>query len=134
VKRSIKFISGGKQAMKFCWTTLSVNNMEESLKFYHEIIGLSVDKRFNAGPEVEIAFLGDGETKLELMCNKTSKDINIGQDISLGFEVKSVDEMLVYLKGKGMGIHSGPYQPNPHIKFFFVIDPNGLKVQLVENM
>jgi lactoylglutathione lyase len=120
--------------MKFCWSTLSVNNMEESLKFYQEIIGLPLNKRFKAGPGVEIAFLGDGETKLELIRNETSKDVNIGQDISLGFEVKSVDEKLTYLKDKGIGIHSGPFQPNPNTKFFFVMDPNGLKVQLVENI
>lgn len=120
--------------MKFCWSTLMVNNLEESLKFYQEIIGLPIDRRFKAGPGVEIAFLGDGETKLELICNETSKEVNIGQDISLGFEVESVDEMLVQLKAKGIDIHSGPFQPNPHFKFFYLLDPNGLKVQLVENI
>ena len=55
-----------------------VNNLEESLKFYQEIIGLRVDKRFNAVPGVKIAFLGDEETKLELICNKTSRKVNIG--------------------------------------------------------
>jgi len=120
--------------MKFCWSTLMVNNLEESLKFYQEIIGLPVNRRFKAGPGVEIAFLGDGETKLELICNETIKEVNIGKDISLGFEVKSVDEMMVYLKGKGMDIHSGPFQPNPHTKFIYLLDPNGLKVQLVENI
>jgi lactoylglutathione lyase len=119
--------------MKFCWSTLMVNNLEESLKFYREIIGLQVDRRFKAGPGFEIAFLGDGETKLELICNETSRKVNIGLDISLGFEVESVDKMLVYLKEKGIEIHSGPFQPNSHIKFFYLLDPNGLKVQLVEN-
>ncbi|HBE76529.1 MAG TPA: glyoxalase, partial [Firmicutes bacterium] len=28
----------------------------------------------------------------------------------------------------------GPFQPNPHIKFFFVKDPDGFSVQFVENM
>ena len=111
-----------------------VNNMEESLKFYQEIIGLSVDRRFKAGPGVEIAFLGDGETKLELICNEIIKEVNIGKDISLGFEVKSVDEMMAYLNEKCIDILSGPYQPNPHTKFIYLLDPNGLKVQLVENM
>lgn len=120
--------------MKFCWSTLMVNNLEESLKFYQEIVGLSVNRRFKAGPGVEIAFLGDGETKLELICNVTNKDVNIGQDISLGFEIESVNEMMAYLKEKGIDIHSEPFQPNTHIKFFFLLDPNGLKVQLVENV
>ena len=120
--------------MKFCWTTLSVKNLEESLKFYQEIVGLEVDRRFPAGPGVEIAFLGAGETKVELICNEEIKDIDFGQHISLGFEVESVDGMIEFIKEKGIAIHSGPFQPNPHVKFFFVTDPNGLKIQFVENI
>ena len=120
--------------MKICWTTIRVNNLEKSLKFYQEIIGLPVDRRFKVEQGMEIAFLGNGETKLELIFNKTSKEVNIGLDISIGFEVGSVDKMLVYLKEKGIKIHSGPFQPNPNIKFFYLLDPNGLKVQLVENI
>lgn len=119
--------------MKFCWTTLMVKDLEESLKFYQEIVGLSVDRRFKAGPGVEIAFLGDGETKVELMCSEASKEVSFGQDISLGFEVNSVDEMMALVKEKGIDIHGGPFQPNPHTKFFFVLDPNGLKIQFIEN-
>lgn len=26
------------------------------------------------------------------------------------------------------------YQPNPHVKFFYVKDPNGVAIQFVENM
>jgi lactoylglutathione lyase len=122
-----------RQIMKFCWVTVTVKNLEESLKFYQEIVGLPVDRRFKAGPGVEIAFLGDGETKLELICNETGKEVDIRQDISLGFEVKSVNEMMAYVKGQGVEVHSGPFQPNPHVKFFYILDPNGLKIQLVEN-
>ncbi|PRR79928.1 Lactoylglutathione lyase [Clostridium liquoris] len=120
--------------MKFCWSTLMVKNMEESLKFYKEIIGLQVDRRFKAGPGVEITFLGDGETKIELVCNEASNEVNFGQDISLGFEVNSLDETMALVKEKGIDIHSGPFQPNPHTKFFYVLDPNGLKIQFVENI
>lgn len=120
--------------MKFCWCTITVNNMEESLKFYQEVVGLELDKRFQAGPGVEIAFLGKGETKIELICREGSGKVNIGEDISVGFEVDSVDKMMELVKEKGIDIHSGPFQPNPHTRFFFVQDPNGLKVQFVENI
>lgn len=118
--------------MAFLWTTLTVRNMEESLKFYQEIVGLPLGRRFNAGPMGDIAFLGDGETKVELICNENIKDVNIGSEISLGFEVDSVDEKIAFLEEKGIKIHSGPFSPNPHVKFFFVLDPNGLKIQFVE--
>lgn len=111
-----------------------VKNMEESLKFYKEIVGLEVNRRFNAGPGVEIAFLGEGETKVELICNEASNEVNFGHGISLGFEVNSLDGMMALVKEKGIDINSGPFQPNPHIKFFYVLDPNGLKIQFVENI
>ena len=120
--------------MKFCWTTITVNNMEESLKFYQEIVGLTLNKRFGAGPGTEISFLGNEETKIELICNEKIKKVHIGNDISLGFEVTSADEMVKFISEKGIQIQSGPFQPNPQVKFFYVIDPNGLKIQFVENI
>lgn len=119
--------------MKFCWSTLHVKHMEESLKFYEEVVGLKVDSRFQAGPGQEIAFLGDGETKIELICHENSSHINIGKDISWGFEVDSVDEMMRLVQEKDIAIEAGPFQPNPHTKFFYIMDPNGLKIQFVEN-
>ena len=120
--------------MKFCWCTITVADMQESLKFYQEIVGLSVDRRFQTGPGMEIAFLGDGETKVELISDPNHKLVNNIEGISLGFEVGSVDEMIKLIKEKGLEVHSGPFQPNPHVKFFFVKDPNGVSVQFVENM
>lgn len=108
--------------------------MDESLKFYHEIVGLSINRRIEAGPNTEIAFLGEGETKVELIYDKNNKLEGIVEGISLGFEVKSVDEMIEFIEEKGYEVQSGPFQPNPHVKFFFVLDPNGFKVQFVENI
>lgn len=120
--------------MRFCWSTLVVKDLEESIKFYTEVVGLQINRRFPAGPGVEIAFLGVGGTEVELMTSPQKKEINMGTDISLGFEIDSVDKKMEELKAKGVAIHSGPFSPNPHVKFFYVLDPNGLKVQFVENM
>lgn len=120
--------------MGFCWSTLRVKNMEESICFYTDIAGLQVANRFNAGPGAEIAFLGNGETKIELICEGESKEINVGNDISWGFEVESLDKALTLVKEKGINVEGGPVQPNPHVKFFFIKDPNGMKIQLVENI
>jgi len=124
-------LEGGK-GMKFCWITIIVNNFEESLKFYQEIVGLQLNRRFKTGTNIEIAFLGDGETEIELLSDKANNNVNIGKDISIGFEVKSVDKMIAYLKEKEIKIESGPFTPNPKTKFFYILDPNGLKVQFVE--
>lgn len=122
--------------MRFCWSTIGVNDLEESLQFYQEIIGLTLNRRFKTVEDMEIAFLGagEGETEVELIYNAANNQVNFGPDISLGFEVDSIDEKLASLQEKGVTIHSGPFQPNPNIKFLFITDPNGLKIQFVENL
>jgi lactoylglutathione lyase len=120
--------------MKFCWSTIQVKNMDDSLKFYEDIIQLRLNRRFRAGNDVEIAFLGDGDTKVELICDGTGRDIHIGPDIVWGFEVKSVDEMIAFLKEKDIAVQGGPFSPNPHMKYFYILDPNGLKIQFVETI
>lgn len=119
--------------MKFCWSTLHVRDMDESLKFYRDLIGLQLMRRFPAGPGMEIAFLGDGDTKIELIQQADIPKPAVGPDISWGFEVESLEEVLKMLAEHGIPIESGPFQPNPQTRFVFVLDPNGLKIQFVEN-
>lgn len=119
--------------MKFCWCTINVINMEESLQFYKEVVGLSLERRFQAGPDTEIAFLGTGGTEIELIWNRSKESVTIGNDISLGFEVDSLKEKIAFLKERKLDF-TGPFQPNPHVKFIFVTDPNGCRIQFVESM
>jgi lactoylglutathione lyase len=107
--------------------------MEESLHFYRDVVGLPLIRRFPAGPGAEIAFLGDGETKLELIFYAAQPTGGVGPDISWGFEVDSLDDCMAALKEKGIPVIRGPIQPNPHARFIFVKDPNGLNIQFVEN-
>ena len=120
--------------MEFCWVTINVKDMEKSLDFYQEIIGLNVNRRMKPNPDMEIIFLGSGETQIELIYNKKVDDITIEKDICLGFVVDSIERMSEVLKKKNIPIHSGPFQPNPSIKFLYILDPNGVKIQFVENI
>ena len=120
--------------MEFCWVTINVKDMEKSLDFYQEIIGLNMNRRMKPNPDMEIIFLGSGETQIELIYNKKVDDITMGKDICLGFVVDSIERMSEVLKKKNIPIHSGPFQPNPSIKFLYILDPNGVKIQFVENI
>lgn len=119
--------------MKFCWSTLMVRDLEESLRFYQEIIGLRLARRFPAGPGREIAFLGEGDTQIELIRDEAHPEVKVGEDISWGFEVDSLDECMAFVQEQGIAIQSGPFQPNPHTRFFYIYDPNGLRIQFVEH-
>ena len=54
---------------------------------------------------------------------------------SPGYDLAQMtNDMIQRLKEKHIAVHSGPFQPNPHIKFAYVLDPNGIRIQLVENI
>jgi lactoylglutathione lyase len=110
-----------------------VKNMDESLKFYTEVIGLEIAGRFEAIPGLELAFLGTGDTQIELVCSEESQRSAVGDAVSYGFEVDSLDAALTMVEEKGIPIHSGPFV-HPNVKYFFIKDPNGLKIQLKQSI
>lgn len=118
--------------MKLAHVTITVKSMEESLDFYENTVGLPITHRFQEGPEQEIVFLGEGETLVELIYNSNNQEPHIGQDISIGFGVANLDKTMESIKERKIDLHSGPFQPNEATRFFFVLDPNGVKVQFIE--
>jgi lactoylglutathione lyase len=120
--------------MKFLWTTIYVKNLEESIAFYSDLVGLQVLQRFPAGPGTEIAFLGNGadnETLVELMEDSSKNAPVYGESISIGFAVDSAEAMLDTVRGKNIPVHNGPFE-TPGFKFFCIKDPNGFNVQFFE--
>ncbi len=120
--------------MKFCWTTITVQDMKRSLDFYQKVLGLRLIQTMQPNPSMEISFLGEGDTQVELIWSADHKAPAFGPDISLGFEVDSLEQVTAFLETKGISLHSGPVQPNPFIRFAYILDPDGLKIQLVENI
>ncbi|MDD2296304.1 MAG: VOC family protein [Sphaerochaetaceae bacterium] len=118
--------------MKYCWTTISVKDLDASIAFYRDIVKLPVKRRFPVGPGSEIAFLGDGETQIELIKHPHEAP-PIGAGISLGFAVDSLDETLAFIAKQGIEVESGPFQPTDQIKFFYVLDPNGVRIQFAQS-
>lgn len=118
--------------MNFCWVTLYVSNMAASLDFYTRIIGLDISSSFKVGETREIVFLGTQETKVELIHDTHKEQIMHGKDISLGFEVSSLDKTMDLLRQENCAVAAGPFQPNPKMKFIYIADPDGVKIQLAE--
>ncbi|WP_286905287.1 VOC family protein [Clostridium sp. UBA1652] len=118
--------------MNLCWITLTVNNIEESLKFYCDILNLNVAERFKAGEDTEIVMLGNkDEVKIELICYK-GVEISERNGLSIGFTVESLEKTIDYLKENNIKLESPIISPNPMTRFFFVKDPNGIQIQFVE--
>lgn len=120
--------------MNYLWTTIHVKNLEESIAFYSDLIGLKVMQRFPAGPGIEIAFMGNGvngETLVELLADSNAAEIQFSEFLSIGFAVDSADAMLETVKNKNISIYGGLIE-TPKFKFFMIKDPNGLNIQFFQ--
>ncbi len=115
------------------WTTIHVSDMQKSLDFYNGLLGLPVQQRMG-GPGHDIAMLGPGEgTRLELICTGQPMPAEPGQGVSMGFTPGNLNDLLEKLDAAGVVIPA-PMSPNPALRFYFVKDPDGYSVQLVENL
>lgn len=115
--------------MRFLWCTIYVKDIDASLRFYQDIVGLPVTRRFSE-PGAELAFLCDGDTKLEIIQGKGEPYSVRG--VSIGFLVNNLEEKMAFIKEHGIPVHSGPFAPSPRTRFFFVSDPDGMLIQFVE--
>ena len=115
--------------MKIKYATIIVENMEQSVKFYTEVMGFEVDSQYTPAPGVIINLLkGEGDAMIELIKN-TENEIGL---FSVGMEVKDLDATVKILKSKGVNITLGPV-PITDGFLAFVEDPNGAKIALIQH-
>lgn len=118
--------------MKFTFATIHVSDLEQSIRFYEDVVDMKVARRFPAGPNMEIAFMDTGAAEIELICDKGAEPPVYGEWPSFGLSVDSLDQAMEGMKAKGIEIVGGPFQPNPHTRFFFIHDPDGVNLQIIE--
>jgi lactoylglutathione lyase len=115
--------------MKVKYATIIVENMEESVKFYTEVMGFKVDSQFTPRPGVIITLLkSEGDAMIELIKN-TENEIGL---FSVGMEVKDLNTTVKELKSKGAKITMEPV-PITVGKLAFLEDPNGAKIALIQH-
>lgn len=114
------------------WITLRVRDLEASLDFYHRILGLPIERRFESRGR-QIVMLGtEGQPKIELI-QGSDPALKPESGVSVGFEVASVEAAIAYLQNQGIPVARGPVAPNPRLQFFYVLDPDGFEVQLAKH-
>ena len=113
--------------MHFEHVTIRAKSLLDSIAFYEEVVGLKLvrDMRHHA----PIVFLEneEGATRVELIADGTAYT---GSGISLGFHTENVEEKHTALTQKGFQ-PTPIITPNPHTKFFFIVDPNGVEIQFI---
>ena len=118
--------------MNITWITIHVKNMDVSKNFYCDVLGLKVKHEMAPRPGMKICFLDGGPIDYELIEDDGHPEIHIGDSVSAGFMVGSLDQTIADLKKKGVENIVGPIQPAPNIRFIFVKDPDGMTIQISE--
>ncbi|MFK5914106.1 MAG: lactoylglutathione lyase [Woeseiaceae bacterium] len=124
--------------MRFLHTMLRVSNLEKSIQFYTEILGMTLlrQKDYPEG-KFTLAFVGYGEEKentvIELTHNWETDSYELGSGFGhLALEVDDVYKAAALIKEKGGRIlrEAGPMNAGKTI-ISFVADPDGYEIELI---
>jgi lactoylglutathione lyase len=120
---------------KLLHTRYRVNDLERTVKFYRDILGLEEIKRHKSPRGSELVFLkaagGDGE--IEICHFPNSEPVKCQPDLThLAFEVDSLDGFAKHLEKHGMKFSDGPTTSSSGTKFAFIDAPEGYEIELIE--
>ena len=124
--------------MKFLHTMLRVNNLEESIKFYVDILKLKLVRKSDyPHGKFTLAFLSydiNEEPFLELTFNWETDSYNLGN--GFGHIAIGVDDLYstceeISKKGGRITREPGPMKGSKSL-LAFVEDPNGYKIELLQ--
>lgn len=117
-------------------TRYRVNDLEKSVKFYQEVLGLEEVKRHKSPRGSELAFLKAPESDelIELCHFPNSGPVEVQEDLThLAFIVDSLEEFGKHLDSIGVKFSDGPtMKPDGSGGFAFVDAPEGYEVELIE--
>ena len=126
--------------MRFLHTMIRVNDLDESLKFYCDALGMKLlNRKDYPDGKFTLAFVGYGDDKentvIELTHNWDTKSYELGTAFGhLAVGVDDIYKTCEELKQKGVKVTR---EPGP-MKFggaviAFIEDPNGYKIELIEH-
>ncbi len=121
---------------------IAVNDIESSLSFWRDGLGLEVDHIEEVpSQKSKVVFIPVGDSEVELV-KPTSDDTGVAKFIEsrgggmhhLCFEVDNIDEMLEMLKGKGIRLINETALELPGRKMAFIHpkSSNGVLIELYE--
>lgn len=112
------------------YTTVTVKDLDESLDFYINILGLKQVNKFSPESGITISFLRDDNSNLiELLENKNLSEEDFKESrVSIGFGVDNLEEILDRLKIEGIEIIRDIINTPGDGKLAAIKDPNGVEI------
>ncbi len=120
---------------KLLHTRMRVSDMEQTITFYQNILGLRVIERKVSPRGSQLAFLATphSEELIELCSFPSSGPVTVQEDlVHLAFQVANLDETIEELNKKNVPITDGPTTSSSGSRFIFIDAPDGYEIELIE--
>ena len=120
---------------KLLHTRMRVSDMEQTIAFYTNVLGLEVLERKVSPRGSHLAFLKvpNSEELIELTSFPPSGPVKVQEDlVHLAFQVENLDDTIASLHAKGVKVTDGPTQTSSGSRFIFIDAPDGYEVELIE--
>jgi lactoylglutathione lyase len=123
------------RARKLLHTRYRVNDLERTVKFYREVLGLEEVRRHKSPRGSELAFLKapESEELIEICYFPASDSVQVQTDLThLAFEVDSLEEFGKHLAKHGLKYSDGPTTSSSGSVFAFIDAPEGYEIELIQ--
>jgi lactoylglutathione lyase len=125
--------------MRLLHTMIRVNNLDESLRFYRDCLGMTLLRQHDfPDGRFTLAFLGYGDeassTVLELTYNWDTHQYDLGNGFGhLAIGVVDIYKTCDALRAKGVKVvrEPGPMKHGSTV-IAFIEDPNGYRIELIQ--
>lgn len=125
----------GLNVKKLLHTRMRVSDMDQTIAFYTEVLGLEVLERKVSPRGSHLAFLRvpNSEELIELCSFPPSGPVKVQEDlVHLAFQVENLDQTIAALQQRGVRITDGPTTTSSGSRFLFIDAPDGYEVELIE--
>jgi len=119
--------------MKLAHTMIRIKDVDATLEFYRDFIGLKELRRKPIGDEATLIFLTDADEGyiLELTHNHGKTDYDLGNQFGhLAFETSDLEKVVKEVERRGWWYRRS--RPELGSKYIFVKDPNGYDVEIIQ--
>jgi lactoylglutathione lyase len=102
--------------------------MDESIRFYHEVLGFEIGRQFHPQPDTAITFMMGQEGAIVELIKSPAHPVGF---YSVGMGVENLDAVLQDLAAKN--VKAAPPTPISGGALSFIEDPNGVRIALIEH-
>ena len=123
------------KAQKLLHTRYRLNDLERTVNFYKEVLGLQEVRRHKSPRGSELVFMKapESEELIELCHFPASGPVQVQPDLThLAFEVDSLEEFGRHLAKLGLKYSDGPHLKEDGGGIAFIDAPEGYEIELIQ--